>query len=759
MSTTAGGKQRDWPEIAGYEVEAAIGRGGMGRVFLARDSKLGRHVAIKCLLHSSDPQLLRRFTDEARAVAQLQHPNIAQLYEFDWNAEQPYFVMEYLAGGTLADLTKSRPVEPALAARIVATLARAIAHAHAKSIIHRDLKPGNVLIANNGSSLSARAEVDNVAADAVGGSSSLSDPNARTLDADFDTARLRVADFGLARHLQNAERLTQTGEVLGTPEYMSPEQATGITSRIGPGTDVYALGVILYELLTGRPPFAGPDGLQTVMMLLSNEPVAPRVIVPRTPRDLQTICLKCLEKKSSRRYLSASDLAADLDRFARGEPILARPVSVITRLGKWTARRPWQAAALGLLLLSIIGAVVGVVLLQAANQQIQTTNHELLDANQALTKATERAEEAFRISQSGLNGIVTEVRNSIGDIPQASDLTLEVVRQATQISRELWKLRPGDAPTARQLAQSLEIQRYSEWLIGNTDAYDSLLTESYQLLDDLVQQFPREADFSLMQIKVWMDSADASDGDRKALLDQQISDRLTELLAGNPPGRVYKVASEQASRELNAAAARGDLQAVLEAAERHTTLSRKYLENADDMDRVIAQSWLIQSLISRSRYLLVARDADTAKRSLDEAQRNLQQIPSAQQDSRQFRELRANLSDRLSDVARLDDNAAEAEKYLRLAAEQFGTLVRDFPEDNGLTTTLAGVYLRQAVMDFHAGRLESAGERLQYAAQAVQRVRTANPSDSLGIELEKQIAVLRDALSSESNAEELIDKE
>lgn len=759
MSTTTGGKQRDWPEIAGYEVEAAIGRGGMGRVFLARDLKLGRQVAIKCLLHASDPQLLRRFTDEARAVAQLQHPNIAQLYEFDWNADQPYFVMEYLAGGTLADLTKSRPVEPALAARIVATLARAIAHAHAKSIIHRDLKPGNVLIANTGSPLSARLESDTTAADSAVGGPGQSDPDPGHLEADFDTGRLRVADFGLARHLQNAERLTQTGEVLGTPEYMSPEQAMGIASRVGPGTDVYALGVILYELLTGRPPFAGPDGLQTVMMLLSNEPVPPRVIVPRTPRDLQTICLKCLEKKSSRRYLSASDLAADLDRFARGEPILARPVSVITRLGKWTARRPWQAAALGLLLLSILGAVVGVVLLQAANQQIQAKNNELLGANQALSKATERAEEAFRISQSGLNGIVTEVRNSIGDIPQASDLSLEVVRQATQISRELWRLRPGDLPTARQLAQSLEIQRYSEWLIGNTEAYDSLLTESYELLDDLVQQFPREADLSLMQIKVWMDAADASDGDRKAVLDRQISERLTELLAGNPPGRVYKVASEQASRDLNVAAANGDLEAVLEAAERHVTLSRKYVANTDDLDRVIAQSWLIQSLISRSRYLLVGRDATHAQRSLDEAQQILAQIPQGHQESRQFRELQANISDRLSDVARLDDNTAEAEKYLRLAAEQFGNLVRDFPEDNGLTTTLSGVYLRQAVMDFHAGRLESAGERLKCADQGVQRVRTVNPTDSLGIELEKQIAVLRDAISSESSTEELIDKD
>lgn len=759
MSTTPTSKKRDWPEIAGYEIEAAIGRGGMGRVFRARDLKLGRQVAIKCLLYSSDQQLLRRFTEEARAVAQLQHPNIAQLYEFDWNTDQPYFVMEYLAGGTLAELTKSRPVEPLLAARIIATLARAIAHAHSKSIIHRDLKPGNVLIASVGATPATRTEVDNNATDSSSGSLALSEAHARNLEADFDTARMRVADFGLARHLHSAERLTQTGEVLGTPEYMSPEQATGIASRIGPGTDIYSLGAILYELLTGRPPFAGPDGLQTVMMLLSDEPVPPRTIVPRIPRDLQTICLKCLEKKSNRRYLSASELAADLDRYSRGEPILARPVSAITRLGKWTARRPWQAAALGLLLLSIIGAVVGVVQLQAANQKTQTANEKLSDTNQALTKANAEAEEAFRISQVGLNGIVAEVRDSIGDIPQASDLTLNVVRQSTQISRQLWKLRPDDLLSARQLARSLEIQRYSEWFIGNMDSYNSLSAESYQLLDDLVKRFPQEADLAIMQIKVWMDTADASDVDRKAELDHQIANRLDELLSGDPIGPVYKVASEQARRELDAAAARGDLRAVLEAAERHATLSRKYLDKSDDSDRVIAQSWLIQSLLSRSRYLLIAPDAAGARSCLDEAQQIMDQIPPAQRESRRFREQQANISDRLSDVARLEDNAAEALKFLVSAAEQFEKLVRDFPDDNGLSTTLANVYFRQAVIDFHAGRLDSSRERLQNAEKLVRKVRTAEPTDAVAIELEKQITLLGNAVSDEPSREDLPDKE
>ncbi|MBL8892516.1 MAG: serine/threonine protein kinase [Planctomycetaceae bacterium] len=752
MSTTPTSKNRDWPEIAGYRIEAVIGRGGMGRVFRARDLKLGRLVAIKCLLHSSDQQLLRRFTEEARAVAQLQHPNIAQLYEFDWNSDPPYFVMEYLAGGTLAELTKARPVEPSLAARIIATLARAIAHAHAKSIIHRDLKPGNVLIASVGAA-STRSEFDSTASDSAGASQDLSDANARSLDADFETTRLRIADFGLARHLQNGERLTQTGEVLGTPEYMSPEQATGITSRIGPGTDVYSLGVILYELLTGRPPFAGPDGLQTVMMLLSDEPIPPRAIVPRIPRDLQTICLKCLDKKSNRRYPSADDLAADLDRYGRGEPILARPVSFITRLGKWTARRPWQAAALGLLLFSILGAIVGIVQLQAANQRVQTANEKLLDTNQDLIKANQEAEEAFRISQLGLNGIVTEVRNAIGDIPQASDLTLDVVRQSTQISRELWKLRPHDLLSARQLAQSLEIQRYSEWFIGNEDDYHALTVESYQLLGDLVTQFPEEADLAVMQIKVWMDTADASDVERKLELDRQITKRLDELLQSDPIARVYKVASEQASRDLNEAAARGDLNAVLEAAERHATLSRRYLAKADDTDRVIAQFWLIQSLLSRSRYLLVAQDATHARSSLDEAQQNLAQVPAEQQDSRQFRELQANISDRLSDVARLEDNAEEAVKFLGRAAEQFEKLAQDFPDDSGLKTTLANVYFRQAVVDFHAGRLDASRERLQNAERWVQMVRTTNPADSVAIELEKQIVLLGNAVSDETGRE------
>jgi tetratricopeptide (TPR) repeat protein len=315
----------DLPQVPGYRVEAVLGSGGMGVVYRAWHLRLGRAVALKMLLAGpcARPQELARFQREAEAVAALGHPNIVQIHDVGDVEGRPYFTMELVEGGDLAEKIQGVPQPARQAAALVATLADAIHVAHQNGIVHRDLKPGNILLTADGTP--------------------------------------KVTDFGLARRLEGDREITLSGAILGTPSYMAPEQARGDKSAIGPATDVYALGTILYELLTGRPPFRADSGTATLQQVVADEPVSPVRLNPRVPRDLETICLKCLHKEPHRRYASARALADDLRRFDRGEPITACPVGPVERGLRWVRRRPALAAALaaGVLLASaLVGAAL-----------------------------------------------------------------------------------------------------------------------------------------------------------------------------------------------------------------------------------------------------------------------------------------------------------------------------------------------------------------------------------------------------------------
>ena len=304
--------------VPGYEILGELGRGGMGVVYKARQQRLGRTVALKMILAGSHAgaDLLARFRTEAEAVARLQHPNIVQIYEVGEQDGLPYFSLEFCPGGSLAGKLDSTPLPPDRAAALVEALARGVQAAHDKGVIHRDLKPANVLLGEDGTP--------------------------------------RITDFGLAKKLDDATGHTQTGSILGTPSYMAPEQAGGKSKEIGTPADVYALGAILYECLTGRPPFKAATSLDTILQVVSDEPVPPRRLQPKVPRDLETICLECLQKEPAKRYASARLLADDLRHFLAGEPIRARPVPAWERGLKWARRRPALAAAA---LVSIAAAV------------------------------------------------------------------------------------------------------------------------------------------------------------------------------------------------------------------------------------------------------------------------------------------------------------------------------------------------------------------------------------------------------------------
>jgi tetratricopeptide (TPR) repeat protein/tRNA A-37 threonylcarbamoyl transferase component Bud32 len=360
----------DGPRVAGYEILGVLGRGGMGVVYKARQKKLNRLVALKMVLAGSHagPRQLTRFYTEAEAVARLDHPGIVQIYEVGEHDGLPFFSLEYVEGGSLADRIKGLPQPPREAADVVAQLARAMAVAHERGIIHRDLKPANVLLATG-----------------------------QTIPPSSSGVRqtgltCKITDFGLAKRLEDESGQTKSGTLMGTPSYMAPEQARGDTHEIGPLADLYSLGAILYELLTGRPPFLGLTLWETITLVRQQEPVPPTRLQPKCPRDLETICLKCLQKEPQKRYACCLALADDLDRFLSGEPIQARPVGRIEMAWRWCLRNPRVAglsACVGVLLLVVIGvlAVMGGRLArdrQAVLETRQVANNRLEQATAAV---------------------------------------------------------------------------------------------------------------------------------------------------------------------------------------------------------------------------------------------------------------------------------------------------------------------------------------------------------------------------------------
>jgi len=329
-----------------YELLEQIARGGMGVVFKARQLSLNRTVAVKMILagHLASETDVRRFRAEAEAAANLQHPNIVAIHEVGEHDGQPYFSMDYVEGQNLAQLVGNTPLPAARAANYLKTIADAVQYAHQQGVLHRDLKPSNVLIDQAG--------------------------------------QPRVSDFGLAKRLTSTQDaglktqdLTSTGQVLGSPNFMPPEQAAGKHDAIGPASDVYSLGALLYHLLTGRPPFVAESVPATLRLVAESEAVSPRLLNDRVPRDLETICLKCLQKEPQRRYATAQELTEELNRFLRDEPIHARPIGPTARLWRWCRRNRALAsaggAALTLLIVVAIGSPIAALRINSARQRAE----------------------------------------------------------------------------------------------------------------------------------------------------------------------------------------------------------------------------------------------------------------------------------------------------------------------------------------------------------------------------------------------------
>ncbi len=437
-----------WPAMPGYEILAELGRGGMGVVYQARQQGLNRLVALKMILHAdhAGPQERARFRAEAEAVARLQHPHIVQVYEVGEHQGCPYFSLELCQGGSLYQRLGGTPLLALPAARLLEALARGIHAAHQKGIVHRDLKPGNVLLTEDG------------------------EP--------------KVTDFGLAKQLDSKMERTRPGAIVGTPSYMAPEQAVGNSGDVGPPADIYALGVILYECLTGHPPFKAAVAVETIRQVLTDEPLAPRQLQPGVPRDLETICLKCLQKDPRQRYASALELAEDLHHFLAGEPIRARRSGPVERLGRWCRRKPawaalWSVSALALVLLLAGGFWYSSRLSHAeaemaAARQIAATREYFSLLSQVRERGTRR--------RAGWTWACVE------DLQRAATLTTapdQVAELRTELARCLASvdLRPGGDVAEGFAASCLAYDPQGRWLALGEIRAQAWLTCAVRLLD------------------------------------------------------------------------------------------------------------------------------------------------------------------------------------------------------------------------------------------------------------------------------------
>jgi hypothetical protein len=342
---TGRGKATDLPRLEGYDLLEELGRGAMGTVYRGWQQAAKRHVAVKLLSGYVTPE---RAGTEVEAASRLKHPHIVAVYDVKSHEGRIAIVMEYVEGIDLAKRLDRKPVAPAVAAHLVERLAEAMAYAHSRGVLHRDLKPSNVLL-----------------------SGAKDDP--------LSTGDSKIADFGLAKVLGADSGLTKSGEVIGSPPYMAPEQAMG-DKNVGPLADVYGLGAILYECLTGRPPFQAETQLDTLTLVVGQDPVKPRSLNPKVPRDLETICLKCLEKAPARRYGSAMEFADDLRRFQVGQPIRARPVGSLERVWRWARRNPGWASTVSVLALLAVVAGIAYVNWQQRRQEQQAKARYQLEA-------------------------------------------------------------------------------------------------------------------------------------------------------------------------------------------------------------------------------------------------------------------------------------------------------------------------------------------------------------------------------------------
>jgi thiol-disulfide isomerase/thioredoxin len=664
-------------DFGDYELLEEIAHGGMGVVYKAQHKTLHRVVALKMILAGklASPEQVRRFRIEAEQGGSLDHPNIVPIYHVGEHEGQHYFTMKLIEGGNLSGRIARFPGDPPAAARLVTTVARAVHYAHQRGVLHRDLKPGNIL-----------------------------------LDAD---GQPHVTDFGLAKHLEGTDASTQSGAIVGTPSYMAPEQAA-CRKHLTTATDIYALGAILYELLTGRPPFQADNAFEIVLQVLDRDPARPASLNLRVGRDLETICLKCLAKEPHKRYASAEALALDLERYLAGEPIRARPASLLERGFKWARRRPAVAALLAVSALAIVGLTVGGwwynVRLQAALREADVQRQlALLNAQEA-----QRHQEAISATFQKRLGVIDDslihIDQRLANMQGMSSLRLEFLHEALQLSQELLK-ENKDNVAARQ--QAGRIYRsigdvYRQYGRGLSDG-DKAFRQALALEEKLAADFPEQPTYrndvsvtfahraKLLHSRRRYD--DAAAAYRQALA---LEDRLAQEVPRDPDCR------------RRSARYRFDLANVLEDAGKRTDAEQTYRQALDVQEKLTAehsqqpfQHAALGEYAGGLASLLAADKPAEAQRHLEQSLRAHRRAAELGRNSREYR---SNLRETYLDLEALLKQAGRHAALPGLAAE----LRRDFPNDANETYN-AACFLADAARAVQQAKDVAAAERQRLA--------------------------------------------
>lgn len=636
--TTAGEREKaTLVSVPGYEVLGTLGRGGMGIVLKARDPRLDRIVAIKMVLagrHASSEDR-SRFRTEAEAAARIHHPGIVHIYEIGENDGTPYLALEYLPGGTLADRLHGTPLPAKESARILEQLARAVQAAHAVGVVHRDLKPSNIF---------------------------------------FSAAGVpKIGDFGLAKRMDVDASHTHTGAIMGTPSYMAPEQAAGRTKEIGPPADVYALGSILYELLTGHPPFKAVSMLDTLEQVRSQEAVAPRTFLPGIPRDLETIALKCLEKDAARRYVSAAALADDCAAFLRGEPIQARPTPAWERAIKWAKRRPSAAA---LLVVSTMALLILLGLWGRFTVAIQA-QRDLAE------RERKRAETNFTRAVQAVDQLLTEVaEDQLASEPRMEQKRRAILERALGYYVEFLeeksddpKLRGETAIAARRVG---DIHR----LLGQQAEAQKSYGKAIELLTSLIISQPEKVVYAQALADSYNNLGEAQ---------RRNNEPAAALTSYEKASEIYQKLDGQAGKDptfrLGLARALYNRGIVLQSMGRAAEAVREHNQAIEVLERLVAESpnvpinrqELARALLNLASAQRAAGDPTAAEkagvRALGIQKKLVADFPNDQDYRHELGVSLNNAGNLLRRLKRLP----EAEAAQRQSEQLFGQLVRDFP--------------------------------------------------------------------------------